>query len=438
MIFGTDGLRAKMGVHPLTQPIIETLSTVLNAWLHQNTTGTPATVVVGSDTRESCSQVRQWICSAFDEVTLIDLGVVPTPVVAYETQARDAQLGIMITASHNPAEDNGLKFFDAQGHKIRYDQAVAWSERVLDPATQITQGVCRPTSAEPTFYLDFLAQHFGALETTPPIAFDLAHGAGSGFFALLADRLKLKPKAVIGNQPNGTNINAGYGALHTEKLVQAVVEHQCLAGFALDGDGDRLIVVDADGPLHGDMVLYALGEVMQAAGHPIETVVGTIMCGMGFEQVLAGEGKTLLRTPVGDQNVLAEMIDRRLLLGGEPSGHLILGDLFPAGDGLLAAMRLIAALKHDPDLLRRARAKIPLYPVFEKAYRVQRKPPLDSVPALAKSLDALKDAVGNQGRLIVRYSGTENKIRVYLEAQDLTPFNPYLEAFIETIDQELA
>lgn len=439
MIFGTDGLRAKMGVYPLTQPVIEKLSTVLNTWLHQQPTENPRTVVLGTDTRASCAEVAAWICHAFDQVTLIDLGVVPTPVVAYETQARAAQLGIMITASHNPAEDNGLKFFDGAGLKIRYDLACSWSDRVLDDSVPTTRGTCQRTSAEPDAYLSFLAEHFGELgHALPPIAFDLANGAGAPFFGLLAAKLGLKPTAVIGDRPDGVNINAGIGALHTQQLEARVQADQCLAGFALDGDGDRLIVVDREGTLHGDRVLYALTEILQEAGKPVDTVVGTIMCGMGFEQALAAEGKTLMRTPVGDQNVLAEMIDRNLLLGGEPSGHLIQGDLFPAGDGLLAALRLIQALKGDPELLQRARAKVPLFPVFEEAYRVSRKPPFEEVPNLAKALDTLKQAVADQGRLIVRYSGTENKIRVYLEAQDLTPFDPPLQAFIQTIKQELA
>ncbi len=439
MIFGTDGLRAKMGVYPLTQPVIEKLSTVLNTWLHQQPTENPRTVVLGTDTRASCTEVAAWICRALDQVTVIDLGVVPTPVVAYETQARGAQLGIMITASHNPAEDNGLKFFDGAGHKIRYDLACTWSDRVLDDAIAPTTGTCQRTSAKPEAYLAFLADHFGNLgDALPSIAFDLANGAGAPFFALLAETLGIKPTTVIGDRPDGANINAGIGALHTQKLEARVQADQCLAGFALDGDGDRLIVVDREGALHGDRVLYALAEILQHAGKPVETVVGTIMCGMGFEQALTAEGKTLLRTPVGDQNVLAEMIDRNLLLGGEPSGHLIQGDLFPAGDGLLAALRLIQALMRDPDLLQRARAKVPLFPVFEEAYRVARKPPFEEVPNLFQALETLKQAVGDQGRLIVRYSGTENKIRVYLEAQDLTPFEPPLQAFIQTIKQELA
>lgn len=439
MIFGTDGLRAKMGVYPLTQPVIEKLSTVLNTWLHQQPDAGPRTVVLGSDTRASCAEVATWICHALDQVTVIDLGVVPTPVVAFETQARGALLGIMITASHNPAEDNGLKFFDGAGHKIRYDLACTWSARVLDETLAPTRGTCQRQAAQPDAYLNFLAEHFGDLGAAlPPLAFDLANGAGAPFFTLLATKLGLKPTAVIGDRPDGNNINAGIGALHTHQLEAQVQADQCLAGFALDGDGDRLIVVDRDGALHGDRVLYALAEILQHAGKPVDTVVGTIMCGMGFEQALAAEGKTLLRTPVGDQNVLAEMIDRKLLLGGEPSGHLIQGDLFPAGDGLLGALRLIQALKRDPELLQRARAKVPLFPVFEEAYRVARKPPFEEVPDLFHALAALKQAVADQGRLIVRYSGTENKIRVYLEAQDLAPFEPLLHAFIQTIKQELA
>ncbi|CAM2064291.1 hypothetical protein SCOR_02910 [Sulfidibacter corallicola] len=433
MIFGTDGLRARMDSYPLTREIIEKLSQVLKAWLPDG-----AEVVLGHDSRRSCATIRDWITSAMDGLRVWDLGLVPTPAVAFETRARGAQLGIMITASHNPAHDNGLKFFDGEGLKIRYDQAKAWSDAVLALDPRQCEGSADLVRTQPTHYRSFLEETFGDTDfSQTPVAFDLANGAGSELVPPLLKALGIKAQ-ILGATPDGDNINAGIGALHPETLHRTVVASGYLAGFALDGDGDRLIVVDRDGPLHGDLVLYALRKVMVAEGADIDTVVGTIMCGKGLEQSWASQGVALKRTPVGDQNVLAKLIEDDLLLGGEPSGHLLQCDLFPAGDGVLGALRLLRALTRTPDLLARARAEVPMYPVFENAYPVRHKPKLLTQPKTWSAMERLDAALADQGRLIVRYSGTEPKLRVFLEAPDLAPFKAGLAQLESAIAEELA
>ena len=432
MIFGTDGLRATVGETPLSGPTIVRLSQVLREDL-----GHGARVVIGRDTRSSCNQLFQWITQQFSGISVLDLGVVPTAAVAYETRQHKAKLGIMITASHNPSSDNGYKFFDKTGLKIKYTQAQNWSDRVLameetplpNPPNPIVQA---PNGYRSLIRDQFKPEHFKGLR----VAFDFAHGATTGIGEELITGLM--PGAIfMGDFPNGTNINAGVGALHPEALTEVVQSKNLDIGFAFDGDGDRLVVVDADGVCHGDVLLYALKQVMVAEGLALNDVVGTILCGLGLEERLAEEDIRLHRTPVGDQNVLARMVEGKFHLGGEPSGHLIQADLFPAGDGLLAALRLARALRGNRGLLKQARERVPLYPVFEKAYPVRHKPSLDSLAPVQDALAQIERSVGKHGRIILRYSGTEPKIRVFVEANDLAPHQAKIDRLVLAIEETL-
>jgi len=432
MIFGTDGVRGRMGDPPLDRDTMEKLSAVLAQWLPSK-----AKVVIGSDTRNSCSQVKAWILTHLAGITVIDLGIVPTPVVAYETRERAAQLGVMITASHNPAQDNGLKFFDETGLKIRVELARLWSENVLDLGPDNRPGATSAQSEQASLYRDFILRHFSAEDFKGlRMGFDLANGAGSTYVKELVNQLGIDAK-FIGDQPDGHNINDRVGALHPSCLEQLLKEHNLDLGFALDGDGDRLMVADPE-PLHGDITLYALYQAYLAEGQAIPALVGTIMCGMGLQQRLAEDGVDLIRTPVGDQNVLHEMVVRDLPLGGETSGHLIQADLFPSGDGFLGALRLARALKRNPGLLDAARAAVPCYPTYEKAIRVVRKPPLESLQELTDLICDMTEQLADTGRLIIRYSGTEPKLRIYMEAPDLDPYLKQIAALEDLIDKDLS
>jgi len=416
MIFGTDGIRGPFGQAPMDKDTIEKIGLVLGQWLPKD-----AKIVVGSDTRASCANIRQWLLSYLGPVTVLDLGVVPTPVVAFETAARGAHLGIMITASHNPFQDNGLKFFDHQGLKVQKAQAREWSNTIEALADV---GPAQPaTSQEVTadFYRNFIFEHFKPEHFEGmKYAFDLAHGAGSPFIRDMARDLKMDA-VFLADEPDGQNINKDVGALHTQNLQELVKARQLNMGFAFDGDADRLIVVDGE-EVPGDIILYALTQILLGEGQAVKKVVGTIMCNMGLEQRLQKDGIELVRSAVGDQNVLKELVDNNLVLGGESSGHLIQRDLFPAGDGWLGALRIARALKNQPNLVAQAREEVPLFKTHEKSYRVQRKPPLEEVPELNNYIEELKAKLGDEGRVIMRYSGTEPKIRFYLEASDLAPW----------------
>lgn len=433
MIFGTDGLRATVGQEPLTETTIQKLSKVLREDL-----GSGAKVVIGRDTRRSGNQIFKWITQQFAGLELLDLGVVPTPTVAYETKHLDADLGIMITASHNPPGDNGLKFFNGSGLKAAYPRAVSWSDGVLAMDQVPLPDPGQPRIQAPNGYRDFIKTHFRPDHFRGlRVAFDFAHGAATGLGEELITGL-IPGALFVGDSPTGDNINAQVGALHPEELLALVQSKDLDAGFAFDGDGDRLVVVDRDGIIHGDILLYALKNILRDEGQQVHSIVGTILCGLGFENQLQQEGIHLHRTPVGDQNVLAKMVAEDIPLGGEPSGHLIQSDLFPAGDGLLGALRLARALAKNKDILSQARATIPLFPVFEKAYRVRHKPALIEIPSIQTELKTLQADLEGSGRVILRYSGTESKIRLFVEAPDLKPFEAQVDRLVQAIQETLS
>ncbi|MDJ0838241.1 MAG: hypothetical protein QNK37_17120 [Acidobacteriota bacterium] len=431
MIFGTDGIRARLGDYPLDETTISRLSHVLENWLRPE-----IKVVIGSDTRASCDDLKRWVTSYLDTITVIDLGIVPTPVVAYEVKARGANLGIMITASHNPAQDNGLKFFDGNGLKIQYDLAKNWSHHVVARDNIGPERPARLNGDTASNYRAFIKRHFKPSHFKGlRVAFDLANGAGASFVKELCADLKIDA-VFTGDEPDGQNINDGVGALHLHHLSNFVEKHNLDVGFALDGDGDRLALA-APQPIKGDIMLYALYLTYKQEGHRIPALVGTIMCGMGLQQKLHEEGVELIRTPVGDQNVLHEMVERKLPLGGETSGHLIQADLFPAGDGFLGALRIARAMAKDRNLLKDAVANVPLYPVYEEAFKVRHKPPLETIEDLKTQVMVIRGQLGDTGRLIIRYSGTEPKLRLYVEAPDLAPFKGGIDDLKDIIAAEL-
>jgi phosphoglucosamine mutase len=426
-LFGTDGVRAVFGEEPLTRATITRLSQVIADRVSPEN----RLILMGRDTRQSGVPLAQWIQSAWTEFNIVDLGCVPTPVVAYETSARKGALGVMITASHNPYQDNGLKFFSGRGTKVPGNTLESWTEAMSSYASSSEWEPVVAVRSEPVHYEAFLKKHFKPLNLN--VVFDLAHGAGCPWVERWI-KYFFPAALVTGNNPNGSNINAQCGALHPEELGRIVRANRALAGFAFDGDGDRLVVVDGRGnALHGDRILYALSKLIEGADH----VVTTIMAGLGLEQTLAAEGRQMTRTGVGDQQVLAAMQRYGALVGGEPSGHYISGDLFPAGDGFLNAMRLAGALAHDCNFLSALENQLPVYPQYERALPVRHKPPLSEMPAMTETLNDLVSSLGNSGRCILRYSGTEKKIRLFVEAQDMSLYRGNIDALEKAIEEEL-
>ena len=426
MIFGTDGIRAVFKEEPLTESTISKLSTVIRNFLPGK-----ARVIMGMDTRESGHVVKTWLFSGWEGVTVLDLGVVPTPVVAFETAARKVDLGVMITASHNPFHDNGIKFFNSKGVKIASELAEKWSAEVLVTPTGFKKTMPILEHVKPLFYEGFLHQRFGPCEL--PLVFDMAHGAGCPWVESWVSHF-LPQAVILGNRPSGKNINEGVGALHPGALAQEVLNRKAVAGFALDGDGDRLVVINQKGQVvHGDRLLYGLASIQP----DVRLVVSTIMAGMGLEETLRSEGRTLIRTSVGDQNVLNGMLKTGSQIGGESSGHYISADFFPAGDGFLNALRICGAIQKNPGFLLDLENKVPVYPQYEKAYAVLGKPPLDSLKKVHDARTNLEHHLEKEGRCILRYSGTEKKLRLFVEARNLTLVDVFIQELEYAIKEEL-
>jgi len=375
-------------------------------------------VIIGRDTRESGPDIEGALAAGFQSVG-IDVGlagVITTPGVATLTRLWGGALGVVISASHNPAEDNGIKLISPQGFKIP-DAAEESIEKLLR-GKPVAAKIKKPKAAidlsgKTSDYVDFLAGFSRPLKGIRIIV-DCGHGASSAYAGELFKRLGAKV-VVLNASPDGKNINAGCGALHPEAVAAAVKIEKADIGVAFDGDADRLIMVDETGTVRdGETVLALCGlHFKETKTLPADTVVSTVMANFGLERYLAGNGIALRRTKVGDRYVAEDMIKSGAVLGGEPSGHVLFFDAAPAGDGMLTALRVLNVLaEREQKLSHAAFAK---FPQVLLNVRVGRKPPIEEVPALRDAVAAAEKEMGNDGRILVRYSGTESVCRVMVE-----------------------
>jgi phosphoglucosamine mutase len=462
-IFGTDGIRDRAGQGYLTPEFIERTARAVGVLLRKSParfrtplpgplrhlrpgrgTGAPARgrVLIGRDTRASGPGIEQALARGFQAEGLGTalVGVATTPGVACLARAWGASLGVVISASHNPAEDNGIKFFSPQGFKIP-DAAEDRIEKLLEkeaaPAGARKKAL-QPLdlSASAGAYLDFLAGFCKPLKGMK-IVIDCGHGASSALAGPLFERLGARP-IVLNASPDGLNINAGCGALHPEGVAEAVRREKAQLGVAYDGDADRAILIDEGGRVRdGDDVLALCAtHLKERKKLPRNTVVSTVMANFGLERYLAGIGAALTRTPVGDKYVAEEMIRSGAVLGGEPAGHILFFDASTAGDGLLTTLRVLDVLaERGEPLSRLALAKCPQVLIN---VRVGRKPALDTVPGVQKALEAARRSLGSDGRVLVRYSGTENLCRVMVEGTDAALVDRLARDTADAVKKELA
>ena len=354
-----------------------------------------------------------------------DLGVIPTAGLAYLTRACDYDLGIMISASHNPYRDNGIKLFSAQGSKISDDREIE-IERSIEswrtaPAAAVSHGSAGLDKREAlaSDYLDFLSRQVETRLEPLRVGLDVCNGAAY----LLAPRLFRRLGAeitVINDRPDGRNINRNCGSLHLEGLTRAVKANSLDLGVAFDGDADRALFVTGSGTcLDGDHVLYALSRDGKATGALAGgQVVGTIMTNLALEKALMREGIPLIRTPVGDKHVLQAMQASGAVLGGEPSGHIILRDLHTTGDGLLTAVKLAELLVRRGASLDDLVAGYRPFPQILDGLRVSRRVPIDQSPELSRLIGNARAQLSDSGRMVVRYSGTEPLLRIMAEGRE--------------------
>ncbi len=421
--FGTDGIRGTVGQAPITPDFVLRLGHAVGRVLRRSEER--PTVLIGKDTRISGymleSALESGLNSAGADVVL--LGPLPTPGVAYLTRAQRASLGVVISASHNPYPDNGIKFFSAQGSKLpdaweadveqALEQAPAWADSA-------TLGRARRLDDAAGRYIEFCKSTFAHQLTLKGlrIVVDAAHGAAYHIAPKVFHELGADVVA-IGCAPDGVNINHEVGATHPEALVRAVRANHAHFGIALDGDADRLQMVDGAGRLYnGDELLYLLAADRLAHGQSVPGVVGTLMTNMAVEQALARRGVQFVRAKVGDRYVLEELAQRRWLLGGEGSGHLLALDRHTTGDGLVSALQVLQACVHSGRTLSELLEGVPLFPQVLLNVRLPPGRDWRTSAALARATQAVQDELGEGGRVLVRASGTEPLLRVMVEARD--------------------
>jgi phosphoglucosamine mutase len=433
-LFGTDGIRGIPGEYPLDDATLERVGAALGLHLaaQKNAANKRARVLIGRDPRESGPHIAEMIARGLMSTGAepVSAGVVTTPGVAWLVSREEFSAGVVISASHNPYHDNGvklisssgMKFPDAAEHEIEH---LILSPNGSAPAVK-TANPERASKAHPDGeeklhrdYLDGLgaAVLSGAKFAEMKIVLDCANGAASKLAPQLFRMLGAEVVA-INDAPDGKNINAGCGSLHPEAMQKLVVESGATLGIAFDGDADRAIFASASGKLvDGDGVLLVAGRYMKSAGKlKSNVIVGTTMANLGLERALDQSGLKLVRTAVGDRYVLEEMLRIGANLGGEQSGHILFLDDATTGDGMLTAVK-IASIVSLAGALDSLMADLKIYPQKIVNVRVKSKPPLESLPEVSRTLGEAEKALGKSGRVILRYSGTEPLARVMVEAE---------------------
>lgn len=424
-MFGTDGVRGVANSPELTPELAFRLGRAAAA-VAAEAAARPVGVI-GRDTRRSgpmlAAALSAGICSAGGDV--VDLGVVTTPAVAYSTRHLGAHFGVMISASHNPAPDNGIKFFSAEGYKLcdeaedRLEELVRGPENSMPRPTGGALGSIRTETAAVEAYTGYLAGSGRSLAGLK-LVIDCSHGAAYQLSPEVFRRLGADVIA-LHTSPDGLNINAHSGSTHPELLQQAVLEHGADAGIAHDGDADRCIAVDETGDvIDGDQIMAVCALDARGRGALAgDTLVATVMSNMGLEILLREHNIRLLKTRVGDRYVLEEMLKGGYSLGGEQSGHLIFGQLSTTGDGILTAVQLLSVVAATGQPLSALAGQMRRLPQWLENVRVCSKDGWEANPAIAEAVRAAESRLGDQGRVLVRASGTEPLIRVMLEGPEL-------------------
>ena len=418
-LFGTDGVRGVAGVD-LTAELAFNLSTAAASVLADlgEFAGHRPTAIVGQDSRASGQYLEEAICRGLSSagIDVYRVGILPTPAISFLVKDRGADLGVMISASHNPASDNGIKFFDRSGSKLA-DQIEAKIESVLGKTVVSTNGagkVIEDLEANESYIQNLLKSLDGNLSGLK-VVIDCANGAAS-FVA--PDVLKRAGAEVIAisASPNGLNINDNCGSTHLENLIEAVKSQGADIGIAHDGDADRVLAIDEKGSvIDGDFILGILAQDMQL---PTKTVVGTVMTNLGLIKALEEKGIKFIATAVGDRYVLEEMLAGGHVLGGEQSGHIIMSKYANTGDGLLTALQLISKLKKSGKSASELASFMKRYPQVLINVSGVAKEKLASNQVIAKAVSDTQQRLEDKGRVLLRASGTEALIRVMIEAQD--------------------
>jgi len=438
-LFGTDGLRGQVNIFPMQPEVVLRLGLAAGQFFRNGSKR--HRVVIGKDTRLSGyvfeTALTSGFCASGMDVFLV--GPLPTPAISFLTKNMRADAGVVISASHNPFMDNGIKFFDKDGFKLPDAVEDQIAEQVLDPDTKWEYpksedvGRAFKIADSPGRYIVYLKNSIPQHTTLDgmKIVLDCAHGAAYRVAPLIFDELGAKV-IKIGTEPDGLNINRQCGSLYPECVAHKVRETGADIGIALDGDSDRVIVVDETGRiLDGDQIMALCAmDLMERGELPGNLLVATVMSNMALEVFMTERGGRLLRTPVGDRYVVEAMRKNKAVLGGEQSGHLIFMNYSTTGDGILAALQLIKIMKEKQRPLSELAHLLTPFPQVLVNVHVERKIPFDEVTSVADAVKKLEKELGSTGRILLRYSGTEPVARIMVEGED--------RGRVESMAQDLA
>jgi len=447
-LFGTDGIRGIAGEYPLDKKTIQIIGRAIVSNLARDLRRSPS-VVIGRDTRESGPGIESALAAGAIAAgaSVKSAGVITTPGVAYLTRAVPFDAGIVISASHNPYQDNGIKVFSQSGKKLADEMERRIEAEIISAPTDVNPDPGNLREAETleqasyqAKYLDYLAGDVarGLKLNGLRIVLDCANGSASSIAPILFDRLGAEVEALAAH-PDGRNINEGCGSLHLEGLQRIIPQEGFDLGIAFDGDADRALFVDSRGNLvDGDVTLMILADYLRSKRKlEGDIVVATVMSNIGLEIALRERGIELVRTQVGDRYVLDELLARGAKLGGEQSGHIIFPDISLAGDGMITAVELLRVMKESGLALEQLASKMTRYPQLLLNVRVLRKPPLDTLATVKAEMERVEKELEGQGRLLVRYSGTENLARVMIEGQDHSRITEQANDVAEALRNEI-
>jgi len=452
-LFGTDGIRAVAGEPPLDPTTIFAVGLALAHTLRRDTDH-PA-VILGRDTRESSTWIAATLAAGLRAAgaRVESAGIVPTPAVAFLARNHRFHAGVVVSASHNPWQDNGIKLFGADGFKLPDPVELAMEEEILHHAAQ--PGT-RSVALDPAYQLplednpDFQADYIQFLIDSVPglklhglrMVVDCANGAAGAIAPELFRRLNANHSShitLLNTTPNGRNINAGCGALHPEYVAAETQRLGATLGLTFDGDADRCMLAGAhNNVLNGDTILLAAARDLKSRGLLTgDVVVATTMSNMGLEAALKRSGIRMVRAPVGDRYVLQQMHRHKAALGGEQSGHILLPHLATTGDGLLTALVILDLIARTGQSIDQLTADLRVFPQVIVNVMVREKRPLESIPAVAASIRAAEEDLKDSGRVVIRYSGTEALARVMIEAESEASMQRHADAIADAIRHEL-
>jgi len=447
--FGTDGIRGKANVYPMTAEVAVQLGRAVTHYFQTvNPVNTKPLIIVGKDTRLSCYMLEMafasGVCSQGGEVILT--GPLPTPGIAFVTTSMRADAGVMISASHNHFEDNGIKIFDAKGFKLPDGVELELENLLTHPELMPIKTGKSLGNAErlKEVYGRYIVQVKSAISSDYDlegmrIVLDCANGAGYKVTPMIYQELGAEV-FTIGVNPNGENINTNCGSLHPEIAKEQVLKYRADIGICIDGDGDRITVIDEEGNIiDGDKLIGVFAKLLLESGEMKkgDTVLGTVMTNIGLELYLKKLGLNFHRTKVGDRYIIEYMKSKGAKLGGEPSGHIIFSKHSTTGDGALAGLKIIEAMKFFNCTLKKLTDDIDLFPQINKSVKVKTKPDLEKNEKIQAAQKETIKRLSGKGRVLLRYSGTEPLLRVMVEGEDLTVVNEECQKLVDVVTKEI-